>query len=556
MLNQPEVLHRQYEVLVSDVERGLIQIPQFQREFVWTIKKSANLLDSIIKGYPIGTFIFWRTNERFRSVKTLGDIKLPNPRKDENTSYVLDGQQRLTSLFAVLKGSKIKRGGSKVDDFSQIYIDLNATPEQQIVNYNLNERTEEEEYSYISLEKLLEFDIEEISQYPKNKLKQLKAYEHQIKTYEFPIVEIRDVGIEKATEIFTRINISGKLLTLFDIMVAKTFDEKKKFDLREKFDNLLSELEESKYHELNDRIVLQLSAFLAGKNDCTESTILNISKEDFISNWSVLEQAVKQSVDYFRHKLGIPVYKLLPYSALVVLFSYFFAKQKSEPTPKQQRYLNEYFWRASLGGRYLSAADGKIALDKNKMDRILEGKIPKYEWGLNLTPKWIIENGEFNVNRAFVKAILCLYTSFVPRSFSNHAKVNVDENWLSRRNSKNYHHFFPISFLNKEKITDFDANNIVNITIVDDYLNKGKIGKRPPSEYITEFSKHNKKLDETLETHLITDIKKFGVLNNKYGTFLKERSKLICEELKTRIKPRKIDKSSGSLKVRDYEDDE
>ncbi len=546
MLNQPEVLHRQYEVLVSDVGRGLIQIPQFQREFVWSIQKSANLLDSIIKGYPIGTFIFWKTGERFRSVKKLGDKELPSPRKGEKTSYVLDGQQRLTSLFAVLKGSKICRGENKIDDFSQIFIDLNANLDEQIIFINKQEQVDREEFSYISLQKLLEFDIDEISAYPKDKREQLKEYLHRIKTYEFPIVEIRDVGIEKATEIFTRINISGKPLTLFDIMVAKTFDESMPFDLREKFDNFLIELEEVKYQELNSRIVLQISAFFAGNSDCKEGTILNINKDEFIANWSNVAKALKQSVDYFRHKLGIPVYKLLPYSVLMVPFSYFFLQQETEPTSEQQKYLNEFFWRASLGGRYLSAVDGKLAQDIKKMDNILAGKSPEYdyEWGLALTPEWIIDNGEFNVNRAFVKAILCLYTSFAPRSFSNHAIVNIDESWLSRRNSKNYHHFFPISYLINEGLTLYEANNIVNITIVDDYLNKGRIGKKPPSEYIAEFAKENQNIEKTMETHLITDLEKFGVFEDQYNTFLDERAKLICSELKSRIVPRDIDQSA------------
>ncbi len=77
--------------LVSDIEKGQIKIPQFQREFVWTMQKSASLIDSIVKGYPIGTFIFWRTKERLRSVKNIGKQLLPDPRQGE-VDYVLDGQ--------------------------------------------------------------------------------------------------------------------------------------------------------------------------------------------------------------------------------------------------------------------------------------------------------------------------------------------------------------------------------------------------------------------------------------------------------------------------------
>ncbi len=65
----PEPVSRTFTGLISDIEKGQIKIPQFQRDFVWDIKKSAKLLDSILKGYPIGTFIFWKTKDRLRSVR-------------------------------------------------------------------------------------------------------------------------------------------------------------------------------------------------------------------------------------------------------------------------------------------------------------------------------------------------------------------------------------------------------------------------------------------------------------------------------------------------------
>ena len=61
---QPKPDSKKYSDLISDIEKGIIKIPKFQREFVWGIDKTAKLLDSILKGYPIGTFILWKTDER------------------------------------------------------------------------------------------------------------------------------------------------------------------------------------------------------------------------------------------------------------------------------------------------------------------------------------------------------------------------------------------------------------------------------------------------------------------------------------------------------------
>lgn len=80
-MNQPEPQGRPFSTLISDIETGRIKIPQFQRDFVWTKDKSAKLLDSIIRGFPIGTFILWKTKEQLRTVRNIGNAELPEDRK-------------------------------------------------------------------------------------------------------------------------------------------------------------------------------------------------------------------------------------------------------------------------------------------------------------------------------------------------------------------------------------------------------------------------------------------------------------------------------------------
>ena len=72
MNHAPEPQGISFSSLMNDIERGLIKIAQFQRDFVWDKEKSAKLLDSIIKGYPVGTFILWKTKDTLRTVRNLG----------------------------------------------------------------------------------------------------------------------------------------------------------------------------------------------------------------------------------------------------------------------------------------------------------------------------------------------------------------------------------------------------------------------------------------------------------------------------------------------------
>jgi uncharacterized protein with ParB-like and HNH nuclease domain len=121
-----------YNELINNIESGRVKIPQFQRKFVWSLDMTVKLLDSIVKGYPIGSFILWKTKERLRSIRNVGGISLPEPPEGDMIQYVLDGQQRMTSLYVAMKGLKIN-DDDRNDDFSEIYVDLEAKEDEPIV---------------------------------------------------------------------------------------------------------------------------------------------------------------------------------------------------------------------------------------------------------------------------------------------------------------------------------------------------------------------------------------------------------------------------------------
>jgi len=212
-----------------------------------------------------------------------------------------------------------------------------------------------------------------------------------------------------------------------------------------------------------------------------------------------------------------------------------------KPSPSQKAELEDFFWRCSLGGRYSSSVESKLAQDVNRIELILKDKSPDYDWGIDISPEFLIENGWFNAGRSFTKAILCIMAYQRPLSFNDNGIVNISNYWLKQANSKNYHHYFPRAFLRKAGIAEDEANNIVNITIVDDYLNKREIGAKPPSKYMKKFEDGNPDLTKTMKTHLIGDLEKFGILNDDYETFICERAKAISKQLSKRIIKRRVD---------------
>ena len=534
-MNLPRPNPIQYNVLVAEIEKGQVKIPQFQRDFVWNMRKSAELMDSIIKGYPIGTFIFWKTKERLRTVKNIGDINLPEPPEGDFVDFVLDGQQRITSIFASLKGAKIEREYGE-EDFSEIYVDLEADLEGNVVIIDIEDKDRE---SLIKLTDLVSGGFQKLATYPKKYHDKIELYQEIIRSYLFSVISISQVPIDVATEIFTRINTSGKELTVFEIMCAKTFEPTRRFDLYEKYEELKDRLFSVDYETISNANVLRVISILL-KKECKRKVILNLDKTEFIEKWDDAVNAIERAIDYFRSVYRIPVSRLLPYNDLIVPFAYFFYHHKDKPVGVKQRYLEDFFWRCSLSERYSSAVESKLAQDIKRIDFILEEKLPTYDYDVNQTPEFIRKNGRFSIGRSYVKAILCIYAYHQPKSFSDNSLVVINNDWLKAAHSKNYHHFFPKAYLKKEGREE-DMNNVLNITIVDDYLNKRQIKSKDPNTYISEFKKTNQDIVNTMKTHLINDFEKFGIWNNDYESFIKERAKAVSEEIKKRIIPQSED---------------
>ncbi|MDO9098042.1 MAG: DUF262 domain-containing protein, partial [Candidatus Methanoperedens sp.] len=516
------------------------KIPKFQRDFVWTKEQTAKLIDSIIKGFPIGTFIFWKTREELRHIKNIGNFDLPDIPKGDAVYYVLDGQQRITSLYAVRKGCRITKEG-KEEDYKDISINLTYNPDEdeEIVSIEPPENA-----NSISVFELLEGSLTELyEKYKKDELKKIEIYQKRLTSYDFSTILISDYPIDIACEIFTRINTGGKELSLFEIMVAKTYDQERNFDLDVEFGKLINNNENGKvledvgFETIQDITVLQcISAHLC--NQVRRKDILKLNKSEFIDSWNIVKNGIFFTVDYIRTQLRIPVSQLLPYNSLIVPFTYFFIRNNGKmPSHLQNKLLTQYFWWASLKNRFSSGSEGKIALDLKRMDAILNEQIPIYRGEeINLTIKDI--NGRwFSTGDAFCKAILCLYAYFEPKSFGSNSIVKIDNSWLKIVNSKNYHHFFPRSYLKKIGFQEWQANTILNITIVDDNLNKRVIGSKSPSEYMQVFSETNLELANTMKTHLIDDLKTFGILNNDYETFIERRGLRVLEEIKKRLEP-------------------
>lgn len=381
-----------------------------------------------------------------------------------------------------------------------------------------------------------------------------------VTSYRFSTILVNEAPIEIATEIFTRLNEGGKRLSVFEIMVAKTYDVSSNFDLSEKYESLVEELKKSDFETISSAVLLQsVSACLV--KECAKKHILKLDKMSIINEWNGIISAFKDAVDYMHSFFRIPVSQLMPYDSLLIPFTYYFYKHKEKPVEDQQAYMQDFFWRCVLTSRYSSATETKLSQDIKRIDVILSGKKPDYEDPIDISEDFLKMHGGFSTGAAFIKGILCLLAYHQPLSFLDNALVTIDNSWLKQANSKNYHHFFPRAYMKKRGFDESYVNHIANITIVDDFLNKRKIQDKAPSKYIKEFGK-NKKLEAALQTHLIcipepldendpnakmptfTELKNdWGLAKDDYDTFFKKRLEQFNKELKERVILTSVDRS-------------
>lgn len=535
---QPENQSKKYEALFVEIDKGDIKLPMFQREFVWEKEQTAKLIDSIIKGFPIGTFIFWKTKEELRSYKDIGNHKLPETPKGDYVQYILDGQQRITSLYAIRKGIRITKDG-KVIDYQDIHINLDFDPktDEQI---SVVEKAEGK--NYISVHRLLNADVTDLmDEYDRETLKRASAYKNKLINYDFSTITIKDYPIDVACEVFSRINTGGKSLTVFEIMVAKTYDEKQGFDLAEQYEILRDgsdeekeSLTQAKFETLPESVIMQCVAAITLRA-VKSKDILKIPRATFIENWEPMKASLFSAIDFVRSELRVPVSQLLPYPGVLVALTYFFyITQNKKPNHEQVRLLEQFFYWVGLTERYSSATESKLAEDINKMDTIATGTMPNYNsLELTIDPK-AIETTWFSAGNSYCKAILCLLAYQQPKSFDTNGLVILDNSNLKIASSRNYHHFFPKAYI-EEHYKEAEANLIANITLIDGYSNKHRIGKKAPSDYLTKFNADNPEIEETLKSHLIRDMESYGLTTNDYPKFVARRAAVIAAALNVKL---------------------
>jgi hypothetical protein len=406
---------------------------------------------------------------------------------------------------------------------------------KQILNEEIkleqgNESNLNEELKLISIKDIIDEDeaLELISKLTEKRKEAFKLVRKRFRNYKFSVVYILDQPIGTVVNIFERINTSGQVLKLVDLMIAKTWSPN--FNLRNKLHDFLKELKQKNYGEISDVIILQCLSTNFQK-ECKRKDILELSREQIISIWDETIESIKKSIDFLKNELNITNSKILPFGSLIVPLSYFFYKLgNKDETSSQKENLIEWFWKASISNRFDSAVEGRIAEDiKNIMLPNLSNEKIKFNYTMPVINEDKIINQKYSLGSAFSKTIMCLFAYNKPKHFENNKLVSFGS--FSKFNSLEFHHIFPKNYLKKDVQENYDLkDSIANISFVPAGANKF-MRDNPPNVYLDKLN--NPELEKTFETHIIPKYKNSGLLENDFNKFSKYRANAIKVKIKS-----------------------
>jgi len=504
--------------LVADVASGRYRIPQFQRDYVWNRAKVRALFDSIYQEFPIGSFFLWDAErEHNKLFRQLVDLGVPPVGEHDDVSFILDGQQRITSLYITLKGLMVNDV-----DYRNIVFDLKEQSFKERQPDNRRYVSVSDLWGPASL--LLSRQIN--SEY-------VTAYERcwrTLQTYPVSLVEVRDKDLPAVCKIFKRINQGGQRLSRFDLISAMTFTPG--FDLRDKFKkDVVARLEEKSFGAIAPAIFTQLLA-LVRHGLCTERYEFSLTTDDIKNYWRDSIESLLLAADTLRKNMGVVNADYLPYGAFLTLLAYYFLKSgKRSLPPEHLEWVRHWFWRASFGQHYGGAAPTKIGRDRQLFDDLLVGKEPKFIVPVRLTVQDLAKTRMTWTGSAIRNAFLCLLATRHPVHLVNNSPLDLVNGGISDFTSDEKHHIFPRAFLDRSGPEGAEIHALPSFCFLPAELNR-RILDAEPARYFAQLRQENPEFEKAARTHLIPTDSDAGIDTNDYLEFLKARGDLILEEIK------------------------
>jgi uncharacterized protein with ParB-like and HNH nuclease domain len=550
------------------------QIPTFQREVVWEKENVKKLWDSIYKFYPLGSILIWKTDLRLQNHRQVGGHQITDPNFTRTEyQYILDGQQRTTSLLTSLYGGTIEK---RPDFDPTIYVDLTVQSDDETDDVSYRSRflfwdeiddkngeirqkvPKKKKYDAGLIVKLIDIKNDfgaverhlvespdgDYKDYDHPARQELRRLKNILDNYRISFIEVKGIQVAEVCQIFERINQAGKPLNIFDIVVAKTFKPKTKDDsgfyLRDLIDNFRS-VNQSEFLGINDLDYLQTLAVLiscnlngSGVHNITDKYLNEIKTEHILTIWEDAKRAILKTFDFFENHLHLKTPYLIPFRYFYFTFAnYFF--NNSDPN---YDFLKQYFWYYSFHNDDLLSNTTHLFQHVSFLDQERQKK--PYQFGRFLLDKEKLRSSSYNSKARLSRAILALYASNQPKDWYHCDREVLVQNYFFSTDNPNLHHVFPTNsdyVLNNEHNNKLNNNSLMNIVYITQITNIN-ITNRNPLEYILDYDKPE--FESIMPSHLLPkEILEWArtneMPNNALDIFIEKRVERVIECLKYKL---------------------
>ena len=509
--------------LARRILTGDILLPKFQRNFVWERPQIIQLLDSVARGFPIGSILLWQSRQELRSEKKIAELDIELPRPDYPVNYLLDGQQRLSTICGAMfwaVDDKASRWNIVYDLREQSFIHLDSLNDPPLHQIRANRLSDATAYfkHVASLDTLTAVDKTEL----KHRAEGLFS---RFKDYKIATVTLGDMQLQDVAPIFERINSTGTALTIVDLMRAATWSQE--FDLVDTIDGIRESLDEKRYGDIDKKVILRSISAASGGGFSSGSidALRNHQPEALTIAAAEVDLAYRRVVDFLVTHIGIPRAEAIPYSNQITVLAELF-RRLPNPTAEQYAAIEQWFWRTSVSGYFSGWNTGMMSSDHDAVRRFADGATTEIEVEFVIPRPDIWRIRQFRLNAAHAKLLGFVLAHMEPVDLLTGQRIDVDKA-LSFANSKEFHHFFPQAFLKDRGESATRINVLSNIIMLTAASNK-TISKRAPSDYLSDVAASaGGSLQEWLDSNLIPYEAFDAGLADNYEAFLELRSTAI-----------------------------
>jgi hypothetical protein len=566
-----------YEIL-RDVKSGKIQLPDFQRGWVWDDNRIKGIIASVAKSFPIGAVMLLETgNESIRfKTKPVEGVTQINGKKPE--MLILDGQQRITSLYQAIinnnvvttrdaKGYEIKRWyyidmRKAMDPGTDLEEAIFSIKEDKKITENIGRDIvldlSKEEYEFQNLmypvSMVDEYDdwrtkFSEYWDYDREKIKFWNDFEKTIirgfNDYMLPVIIMKKENPKEAVcQVFEKVNTGGVSLTVFELLTASYASED--FDLKADWEKIKQAFKVTKVlNNTSNTDIIQAITLYSTYFKRTEETakgnidnppavsakrreMLNLTLSEYEKHRDII---VKGFIKASKILVENHIYNSrdMPYSTQLVPMATILARLgDSIENMGCKNKLMRWFWCGVFGELYGSANETRYALDIIQVVDWIEkdGAEPKTIYDANFSPARL--HTLRTRNSAAYKGVYALLLDEGTRDWLSATKIDLTNYF---EDLIDIHHIFPVAWCEENKISRDDFDCIVNKTPLSARTNR-IIGGNAPSKYLPRIKgKAGVPDDEftaVLRSHVVNQDLMYA---DDFNGFLKDRKEQILQRI-------------------------